>query len=136
MRNSSHAVVPCTTMRQRGDVVDAVGHVERGRRVGDRPLGVSAAADEGDDPPPVRGPADHLAAGDQRQGGLGQVGVLRVVGVGVVHAGPVDLDQQLPGPGAGSGRSTSVRTSGPPNSVIRIARMPTTFGSQGPLLNS
>jgi hypothetical protein len=88
---------------ERGHVVDAVGHRERLGHLGDGPLRVPTAGDDRDHPVPVRRAADHLAARDQRQVGAGQVGVLRLVRVGVVDAGAVDLDQQLAGPGLGIG---------------------------------
>src|SRR5262249_29090468 len=45
----------------------------------------------------LRRAADHLTTGYQRQALLGQVRVLRLVGVGVVDPGPVDVDQYLAG---------------------------------------
>src|SRR5207248_350519 len=63
------------------------------------PFGVPAAGYQRGEPPAVAGPPDDLATGDQWQLALGQVRVLRLVGVGVVDPGPVDGDQELTGTG-------------------------------------
>ena len=72
----------------------------------------------------VRVADDDLAARDQRQRLLGQVGVLGLVGVGVVDAGG-ERRRRPACRRRPRDRATSLttRVSGPPNSVIWIARM-------------
>ena len=67
-------------------------------------LRIAAVGEHRGDAPPVRGPTGDLAAGDQRQLRLGQVVVLALVGVGEVHPGAHDLDDDLVGPGLGVGK--------------------------------
>jgi hypothetical protein len=78
-------------------VLDAVGDREGQRREGDGLLGVAAARDERDDAAAVLRRAGHLGAGDEGELLRGEVGVLRLVGVGVVHARGADRDAELAG---------------------------------------
>lgn len=85
---------------QRGQVVDAVGHRERGDLGRDGLFGVPATAvEQRDDALAVRRAPDDLATGHERQLRRGEVGVLGLVGVGVVDADALDVDQHLTGPG-------------------------------------
>jgi hypothetical protein len=80
---------------QRGQFVDSLGDVVGPRRGRHRPLRVTTAVDQGHDPPAVPGPSGDLTTGHQRQRARREVGVLRLVGVGVVHPGVGDVDEEL-----------------------------------------
>ena len=80
-------------------VADLVGHRhQHGLGHGDL-LGVATVHQQRRHSPAVRGPAGHLAAGDQRQLLLREVVVARDVRVGEVHPGPHDVDDDLALPG-------------------------------------
>ena len=68
-------------------VADAVGDLPHERRVGDCPLRVPAAVEEGDDALALRRRAHDLPARHQRELGSRQVAVLGLVGVGPVDSG-------------------------------------------------
>jgi hypothetical protein len=79
--------------RERLPVVDAIGDREDELGARDGALGVSAAVEHCDDARAVlRRPGD-LGPGDDRECRRGEVGVLRLVRVGVVDAGGGDVDQ-------------------------------------------
>ena len=115
---------PLDDHRERRAVVEAVRDREDVLPRRGRVLGVAAGPDERDDAlAGVLAHAGHLAARDERQRGLLHVGVRARVGVGEVEPGAGDPDQHLAPAGSGVGSSASLSTSGPPNSVIWIARM-------------
>ena len=110
--------------RERGGVVDPSGSANVGSRVGQRLLGVPAGGHQRDHPAPVRVDTDHLGARHERERLRREVVVGRLVGVGVVDAGRGDVESSCSGPAAlGAGRSTSSRTSGPPNCLTWMARI-------------
>ena len=132
VRSRCQAVVPCSTKASAVVSSTESGQRERGRRVGDRLLGVPAIGEQRDDAAAVVVAADDLGARDERELLRGQVVVGGLVGVGVVDAGCAHLEPQQRLAGSGAGSSTSSSTSGPPNAVTWMARMGGTLtGSAG-----
>ena len=113
MRSRCHAVAPCRTSGERLLVGDPVGHRPGQPRRGDHLLARTRRREQPDHPrSAVRRRADELRARDQRQRLLGEVAVLRLVGVGVVDAGRGDLVQLLAVPGHGVGQVDDVQDLG------------------------
>jgi hypothetical protein len=81
--------------RQRGRIGHCIGHFEQHPGVGGRLLGVPAPGQQADQPPPVVGADDDLAARDERQALPAEVRVLGLVGVGVVDARGQDVEHLL-----------------------------------------
>src|SRR5450759_4641150 len=81
--------------RERLAVADAGRDVEDRLRRGEHLLGVPAATDQRDYAPTIRRPPGHLGTRDERELLAGEVGVLRLVSVGVVDARGGDLDELL-----------------------------------------
>jgi Ca-activated chloride channel family protein len=81
---------------QRVPVVDVVGYGEERAQVGRDLLGVAAAGKKADHPLAIRTAHDNLAAGDHGQCLRREVGVLRLMGVGVVHSGGQHVEHLLP----------------------------------------
>ena len=96
VRSRCQAVAPCTRVVNAAPSSTAVGNREQAARVGGDLLGVAAAAEQTEQPLPVRAADDHLAARNHRQRLLGEVGVLGRVRVGVVDARGEDIEHLLP----------------------------------------
>ena len=135
VRYRCQAVVPWTIIASAVPSSRPSGIAKTSSLRRDRVLGVAAAADERDHAlAGVLAHARDLAAGHQRQRGLLHVGVGAGVRVGEVQAGARDPDQRLLGTRlAASGSSASLSTSGPPNSVIWIARIWAEASGVGPV---
>ena len=116
--------MPCSEQRERRPVVEPVRNRERQLRRRRRVLRVAARAGQRDHA--LAGVLAHprdLAAGHQRQRRLAHVGVRPGVRVREVQPRARHADQHLARRGSRPGSSTSSSTSGPPNSVIWIARI-------------
>ena len=98
---------------QRLGIAHPVGYVEACIGSDERALGVPAAGREATHASPVSQRADNLSAGDEGQRLCGQIGVLRSMRVGVVHAARRDCEDLEAGHGLRIGKLDELEDLGP-----------------------